>query len=64
MYSTVLTFRPGSGAPVDDPEPSVEFIRMCLDNNVSFTPRLSIVQNNWHFAEHPALLDDADPGRP
>ena len=60
LHSTVLTFGPGSGAPMDDPEPSTEFIRMCLDNNVSFTPTLSIVQNNWHFAENPELLDDPD----
>ena len=60
LHSTVLTFGPGSGAPMDDPEPSAEFIRMCLDNNVSFTPTLSIVQNNWHFAENPELLDDPD----
>ena len=31
---------------------------MCLDNAVSFTPTLSIIQNNWHFAEHPELLED------
>ena len=60
LHSTVLTFGPGSGAPMDDPEPSAEFIRMCLDNDVSFTPTLSIVQNNWHFAEHPELLEDPD----
>ena len=60
LHSTVLTFGPGSGAPMADPEPSAEFIRMCLDNNVSFTPTLSIVQNNWHFAENPELLDDPD----
>ena len=60
LHSTVLTFGPGSGAPVDDPEPSAEFIRMCLDNGVSFTPTLSIIQNNWHFAENPELLEDAD----
>ena len=60
LHSTVLTFGPGSGAPMDDPEPSAEFIRMCLDNDVSFTPTLSIVQNNWHFAENPELLDDPD----
>ena len=60
LHSTVLTFGPGSGAPMDDPEPSAAFIRMCLDNDVSFTPTLSIVQNNWHFAENPALLDDPD----
>jgi hypothetical protein len=58
LHSTVLTFGPGAGVPVDDPEPSAEFIRMCLDNGVSFTPTLSIVQGNWHFAEHPELLDD------
>ena len=58
LHSTVLTFGPGAGVPVDDPDPSPEFIQMCLDNDVSFTPTLSIVQNRWHFAEHPELLDD------
>ena len=58
LHSTVLTFGPGAGVPVDDPEPSSEFLQMCLDNGVSFTPTLSIVQNNWHFAEHPELLQD------
>ena len=58
LHSTVLTFGPGAGVPVDDPEPSAEFIQMCLDNGVYFTPTLSIVQNGWHFAEHPELLDD------
>ena len=58
LHSTVLTFGPGAGVPVNDPAPSPEFIQMCLDNGVSFTPTLSIVQNNWHFAEHPELLDD------
>ncbi len=58
LHSTVLTFGPGAGAPVNDPEPSQKFLQMCLDNGVSFTPTLSIVQNNWHFAEHPELLDD------
>ena len=58
LHSTVLTFGPGAGVPVDDPEPSREFIQMCLDNGVSFTPTLSIIQNNWHFAEHPELLAD------
>ena len=60
LHSTVLTFGPGAGAPVDDPEPSAEFIRMCLAGGVSFTPTLSIVQNNWHFAERPELLEDPD----
>lgn len=58
LHSTVLTFGPGAGLPVDDPDPSAEFVRMCLDNGVYFTPTLSIVQNRWHFAEHPELLDD------
>ena len=60
LHSTALAFGPGSGAPMDDPEPSAEFIRMCLDNNVLFTPTLSIVQNNWQFAENPELLADPD----
>ena len=68
LHSTVLTFGPGAGVPVDDPDPSPEFIRMCLDAGAYFTPTLSIVQNRWHFAEHPELLDDPalravfDPG--
>ena len=53
LHTTVLP-------PVDDPQPSAEFIRMCLDNGVSFSPTLSIVQNNWHFAEHPELLEDPE----
>ena len=60
LHSTVLTFGPGAGVPMDDPEPSAEFIQMCLDNDVYFTPTLSIVQNRWHFAEHPELLDDPE----
>lgn len=60
LHTTVLTFGPGAGTPVDNPTPSDEFIQMCLDNEVSFTPTLSIIQNNWHFAEHPELLDDPD----
>ena len=58
LHTTVLTFGPGARVPVDEPDPSPEFIRMCIDNGVSFTPTLSIVQNGWHFAEHPELLDD------
>ncbi len=60
LHSTVLTFGPGAGVPVDDPEPSAEFIQMALDNGVYFTPTLSIVQNRWHFAENPELLDDPE----
>ena len=68
LHSTVRTFGPGAGVPMDDPAPSAEFIRMCLDAGAYFTPTLSIVQNNWHFAEHPELLEDPalravfDPG--
>ena len=68
LHSTVRTFGPGAGVPVDDPDPSPEFIRMCLDAGAYFTPTLSIVQNRWHFAERPELLDDPalravfDPG--
>ena len=58
LHSTVRTFGPGAGVPMDDPAPSAEFIRMCLDAGAYFTPTLSIVQNNWHFAEHPELLED------
>ena len=38
LHSTVLTFGPGSGVPMDNPEPSAEFIRMCLDTT-STSPR-------------------------
>ena len=58
LHSTVLTFGPGAGVPVEDPDPSAEFIQMSLDNDAYFTPTLSIVQNRWHFAEHPELLED------
>jgi imidazolonepropionase-like amidohydrolase len=58
LHSTVLTFGPGAGVPVEDPDPSAEFIQMSLDNGAYFTPTLSIVQNRWHFAEHPELLED------
>ena len=58
LHSTVLTFGPGAGTPVDDPEPSPEFLQLALEHDVVFTPTLSIVQNGWHFAEHPELLDD------
>ena len=60
LHSTVLTFGPGAGAPMDDAEPSPEFIRLCLDNGAYFTPTLSIVQNRWHFAERPELLQDPE----
>ena len=60
LHSTVRTFGPGGGAPVADPEVSQEFLQLCLDNGVAFSPTLSIIQNNWHFAEHPELLDDPE----
>ena len=58
LHTTVLTFGPGGGAPVDDADPSPEFLQLALEHDVAFTPTLSIVQNAWHFAEHPELLDD------
>ena len=58
LHTTVLTFGPGGGAPVDNPEPSPEFLRMALENDVVFTPSLSIRQLGWYFAAHPELLDD------
>ena len=33
---------------------------MARDNDIVFSPTLSISQNNWHFAERPELLDDPD----
>jgi imidazolonepropionase-like amidohydrolase len=58
LHTTVLTFGPGGGAPVEDPDPSQEFLRLARERGAAFTPTLSIVQNGWHFAEHPELLDD------
>ena len=60
LHSTALTFAFSAGVPVDDSDPWPEFIEMCLKSSVSFTPTLSIVQNRWHFAEHPDLLDDPE----
>ena len=60
LHSTVRTFGPGAGVPMDDPEPSQEFLQLCLEKGCGFTPTLSISQNNWHFAEHPELLEDPD----
>jgi imidazolonepropionase-like amidohydrolase len=45
---------------MDDPEVSDEFLQRCLDNGCAFTPTLSVSQNNWHFAEHPELLEDPE----
>ena len=60
LHSTVRTFGPGAGVPMDDPEPSQAFLQLARDNDIVFSPTLSISQNNWHFAEHPELLDDPD----
>ena len=60
LHTTVRTFGPGGGTPMDGPEPSAEFSQMYLDNSVSFTPTFLIVQDNWHFTENPDLLDDPD----
>ena len=60
LHSTVRTFGPGSGVPMDNPEPSQAFLDLCLEKDCAFTPTLSIIQNNWHFAEHPELLDDSE----
>ena len=58
LHTTVLTFGPGGGAPVDNPVPSMELLQMAVDNGVVFTPTLSIRQLGWYFAAHPELLDD------
>ena len=58
LHTTVLTFGPGGGAPVDNPVPSSEFLQLAVDNDVVFTPTLSIRQLGWYFAAHPELLDD------
>ena len=58
LHSTVRTFGPGAGVPMDDPEPSQAFLDLCLEKDCGFAPTLSVSQNAWHFAEHPELLDD------
>ena len=60
MHSTVRTFGPGGGVPMEDPVPSQAFLDLCLEKDCAFAPTLSIIQNNWHFAEHPELLDDPE----
>ena len=60
MHSTVRTFGPGGGVPMEDPVPSQTFLDLCLEKDCAFAPTLSIIQNNWHFAEHPELLDDPE----
>jgi len=60
MHSTVRTFGPGGGVPMEDPVPSQAFLDLCLEKDCAFAPTLSIIQNNWHFAEHPELLEDPE----
>lgn len=60
MHTTVRTFGPGGGVPMADPVPSQAFLDLCLEKGCGFAPTLSIVQNNWHFAEHPELLEDPE----
>ena len=60
MHTTVRTFGPGGGVPMEDPVPSQAFLDLCLEKDCGFAPTLSIVQNAWHFAEHPELLDDPE----
>jgi len=60
MHTTVRTFGPGGGVPMEDPVPSQAFLDLCLEKDCGFAPTLSIVQNNWHFAEHPELLEDPE----
>ena len=60
MHTTVRTFGPGGGVPMEDPAPNQAFLDLCLEKNCGFAPTLSIVQNNWHFAEHPELLEDPE----
>ena len=60
LHSTVLTFGPGAGGPQEDPTPSREFLRLAVENDVAFTPTLSIIQLGWYFAAHPELLEDPD----
>lgn len=60
MHSTVRTFGPGGGVPMEDPAPSQAFLDLCLERDCAFAPTLSIIQNNWHFAERPELLEDPE----
>ncbi len=60
MHSTVRTFGPGGGVPMEDPVPSQAFLDLCLEKDCAFAPTLSIIQNNWHFAENPELLEDPE----
>lgn len=45
---------------VTDTEVGNEFLQLCLDNGVTFSPTLSIVQAGWLYAAQPELLQDPD----
>ena len=42
---------------VVDTEVGEEFLQLCLDNDVTFSPTLSIAQAGWLWAEQPELLE-------
>jgi imidazolonepropionase-like amidohydrolase len=45
---------------VADTDIGPDFIKLCLDNGVTFSPTLTNSQATWNYAEHPELLDDPE----
>jgi len=45
---------------VGDIGDEAEFIKLCLDNGVAFSPTLTHIQASWDYAERPELLDDPE----
>jgi imidazolonepropionase-like amidohydrolase len=45
---------------VHDTAAGPEFIQLCLDNGVSFSPTLTHAQSGWDYVEHPELLEDPE----
>ena len=45
---------------VVDTEVGEEFLRLCLENEVTFSPTLSIAQAGWLWVERPELLDQPE----
>jgi imidazolonepropionase-like amidohydrolase len=45
---------------VSDSDTGPDFIKLCLDNGVTFSPTLTNAQAGWNYAEHPELLDDPE----
>ncbi len=43
---------------VSDTDIGPDFIKLCVDNGVTFSPTLTNAQAGWNYAEHPELLDD------